>query len=61
MHGRESAVADKVLDVHARTWQVLAFDGRTSYAATFVRRALETDPRFNVTTLVVTSRARNGA
>ena len=55
--GRDPAVADKVLDVHARAWQVLAFDGRPSYAATFVRRALESDPRFTVTTRVVTSRA----
>ena len=55
--GTEPVVADKVLDVHARAWQVLAFDGRPSYAATFVRRALESDPRFTVTTRVVTSRA----
>ena len=55
--GADPVVADKVLDVHARAWQVLAFDGRPSYAATFVRRALESDPRFTVTTRVVTSRA----
>jgi hypothetical protein len=54
--GRDPAVADRMIDVHARTWQVLAFDGRPSYAATFVRRALESDPRFTVTTRVVTSR-----
>ena len=57
MTGREPVVADRVLDVHARTWKVLAFDGRPSYAATFVRRALESDPRFKVSTRVVTSRA----
>ena len=56
MTGRDPVVADRVLDVHARAWQVLAFDGRPSYAATFVRRALESDPRFTVTTRVVTSR-----
>lgn len=55
--GTDPVVADNVLDVHARAWQVLAFDGRPSYAATFVRRALESDPRFTVTTRVVTSRA----
>jgi hypothetical protein len=55
--GRDPVVADRVIDVHARAWQVLAFDGRPSYAATFVRRALELDPRFTVTTRVVTSRA----
>lgn len=54
---RDAAVADRVIDVHARAWHVLAFDGRPSYASTFVRRALETDPRFKVTTRVVTSRA----
>jgi hypothetical protein len=54
---RDPAIADRVIDVHARAWQVLAFDGRPSYAATFVRRALESDPRFKVTTRVVTSRA----
>jgi hypothetical protein len=54
---RDSAMADRVIDVHARAWQVLAFDGRPSYASTFVRRALESDPRFKVTTRVVTSRA----
>ncbi|HUR20724.1 MAG TPA: hypothetical protein VMZ90_07940 [Vicinamibacterales bacterium] len=55
--GRDPVIADRVLDVHAHAWQVLAFDGRPSYAATFVRRALESDPRFKVTTRVVTSRA----
>jgi hypothetical protein len=54
---RDAAVADRVIDVHARAWQVLAFDGRPSYAGTFVRRALESDSRFKVTTRVVTSRA----
>ena len=53
---RDVAMADRVIDVHARAWQVLAFDGRPSYGATFVRRALESDPRFKVTTRVVTSR-----
>ncbi len=55
--GRDAAVADAVLGVTARVWRVLAFDGRPTYAATFVRRALETDSRFHVTTRIVTSRA----
>ncbi|MSO49862.1 MAG: hypothetical protein EXQ49_08155 [Acidobacteria bacterium] len=55
--GRGIAVADAVLDVTARVWRVLVFDGRPTYAATFVRRALETDSRFHVTTRIVTSRA----
>jgi len=55
--GRNAAVADAVLDVTARVWRVLAFDGRPTYAATFVRRALEADSRFHVTTRIVTSRA----
>jgi len=54
--GYRAAVADAVLDVTARVWRVLAFDGRPTYAATFVRRALEADSRFHVTTRVVTSR-----
>ena len=55
--GRPVAVADAVLEVTERVWRVLAFDGRPTYAATFVRRALETDSRFHVTTRIVTSRA----
>ena len=55
MTGREPAVADRALEVNSRVWQVLAFDGRPSYAATFVRRALESDPRFKVATRVLTS------
>lgn len=54
--GSELAVADKTLRVNTRVWRVLAFDGRPSYPGTFVRRALEADPRFSVTTRVVTSR-----
>jgi hypothetical protein len=37
-------------------WAVLSFDRRPSWMATFVRRALETDPRFVVTSRVATSR-----
>lgn len=57
MPGRDRAVADHVLEVNARVWQVLAFDSRPAYPSTFVRRALESDPRFKVATRVVTSGA----
>lgn len=57
MYGRISAVADRVVEVSERVWKILAFDGRPSYAGTFVRRALESDSRFQVTTRVVTSRS----
>jgi hypothetical protein len=57
MLDREPAVADRVIQVTERVWNVLAFDGRPTYSSTFVRRALESDPRFKVSTRVVTSRA----
>ncbi|MBK9241131.1 MAG: hypothetical protein IPL75_12885 [Acidobacteria bacterium] len=54
--GRTDAARRSVLDVTLRVWRVLAFDGRPAYAATFVRRALETDARFSqVTTAFVSS------
>ncbi|NQW05548.1 MAG: hypothetical protein HQ485_16205 [Acidobacteria bacterium] len=56
VQGAASAVADVGVRVSTRVWKVLAFDGRPTYAATFVRRALEADPRFDVTTRSVTSR-----
>ena len=37
-------------------WSVLFFDTRPSWMSTFVRRAIERDPRFVVTSRVVTSR-----
>jgi len=57
MQGRATTVADFAIEVTARVWRVLSFDARPTYASTFVRRALEADARFNVTTRVVTSRA----
>ena len=56
IQGEDPAVADVGVRVSTRVWKVLAFDGRPTYAATFVRRALEADPRFDVTTRSVTSR-----
>ena len=53
---REAAEAALAIDVRAGQWPVLSVDGRPSWMATFVRRALEADPRFHVTSRVVTSR-----
>lgn len=48
--------ATTVIDVTARRLEVLFFDPRASWLSTFVRRAVERDPRFEVTHRVVTSR-----
>lgn len=47
---------DRTIMVRDRTWQVLSVDRRPSWSAGFVRRALESDPRFEVTARVATSR-----
>lgn len=47
--------ADVVTEVRARKWSVLFFDPRPSWMSTFVRRAVERDTRFAVTSRVVTS------
>ncbi len=51
-----SANADVAVDVRDTRWAVLFFDPRPSWMSTFVRRAVERDPRFVVTSRVVTSR-----
>lgn len=43
--------------VDSTPWRVLAYDARPSWNATFIRRALERDGRFDVRSRVVTSRA----
>jgi hypothetical protein len=48
--------ATTVIEVNARRLEVLFFDPRASWLSTFVRRALERDPRFAITHRVVTSR-----
>jgi hypothetical protein len=53
---RDSAMADVVTDIRPARWSVLFFDTRPSWMSTFVRRAVERDPRFVVTSRVVTSR-----
>ena len=54
--GRRTAVADAAVTVTSRVWRILSFDRRPTYSSTFVRRTLERDPRFEVTTRIVTSR-----
>ncbi|HET9267027.1 MAG TPA: hypothetical protein VFO31_02635, partial [Vicinamibacterales bacterium] len=49
-------VVDLTVVVESARWAVLTFDRRPSWMSTFVRRALESDPRFVVTSRVVTSR-----
>lgn len=50
-----SVVGNAGIDVDDRPWRVLFFDRRPSWTSTFVRRALEQDPRFEVESRVVTS------
>ncbi|MEX2283366.1 MAG: hypothetical protein WEE89_12855 [Gemmatimonadota bacterium] len=52
----ESAASDLLVDVHEQRWSVLFYDTRPSWSSTFVRRAIERDPRFVVTSRVLTSR-----
>jgi hypothetical protein len=40
--------ADALVDLTPRPWRVLFRDGRPSWTSTFVRRAIERDPRFEV-------------
>ena len=47
--------ADVVLNVRRQQWAVLFFDARPSWMSTFVRRAVERDPRFAATSRIVTS------
>lgn len=49
------AFADLAVNVDDRTWSILVFDRRPSWMSTFVRRALEADARFRVTSRTTTS------
>ena len=51
-----SAAADVAIDVRDQRFAVLFFDHRPSWQSTFVRRTVEDDPRFSVTSRVITSR-----
>jgi len=53
---RDSATTDIVVDVKQTRFSVLFFDPRPSWMSTFVRRTIERDPRFVLTSRVVTSR-----
>jgi hypothetical protein len=50
------AFADVATEVTRRPLRVLSYEGQASWAATFLRRALENDPRFEVVVRAVTSR-----
>lgn len=52
----DSSMADVAVDVRDHVWSVLFYDPRPSWLSTFVRRSVEADDRFAVTSRVVTSR-----
>ena len=54
--GFSRTAADVVVDARRAPFRVEFYDPRPSWAATFVRRALEADARFQVSTLGFTSR-----
>jgi hypothetical protein len=54
--GSSRTMADVVVDVRRTPLRIEFYDPRPSWATTFLRRALEADPRFQVATLSVTSR-----
>jgi hypothetical protein len=54
--GTAPAVVDVATTVIDQRWAVLVFDRRPSWMSTFVRRTIEADPRFVVTSRVGTSR-----
>jgi hypothetical protein len=51
--GADAAI---IVDVRDRRWSVLFYDARPSWSSTFLRRAVERDPRFVVTSRTMTSR-----
>jgi len=53
--GEAVAYWDALTQVRAAAWRVLVYDARAAWLSTFVRRALEADPRFVVTHRVVTA------
>lgn len=53
--GDHFVAADALVNVQNEKWAVLFFDPRPSWMSTFVRRAVERDTRFVVTSRVVTS------
>jgi hypothetical protein len=53
--GADLRVADLLVEVESRRWQVLFFEARPSWMTTFVRRALADDPRFELHSRTVTA------
>lgn len=53
--GEDAAAADAVIDVRDARTAVLFHDARPSWLSTFVRRSIERDPRFIVTSRTITS------
>jgi hypothetical protein len=51
----DTSRTDVMIDVHTDRWSVLFFDRRPSWMSTFVRRSIERDPRFAVTSRIITS------
>ncbi len=51
----DTSCTDVLIDVHTARWSVLFFDRRPSWMSTFVRRNIERDPRFAVTSRIITS------
>jgi len=51
----EDARAETLVSVDDVPWRVLVYDPRPSWSSTFVRRALESDPRFAVAARIDTS------
>lgn len=56
-----AAAADVAVEVTDVRWKVLVYDGRPTWASTFVRRALEDDPRFDVVARTATSRGASAS
>jgi hypothetical protein len=52
---RDTLRAERLVTVDSSRWRVLAYDPRPSWMSTFVRRALERDARFAVSSRVITS------
>lgn len=51
----DTSRTDVMIDVNTDRWSVLFFDRRPSWMSTFVRRSIERDPRFAVTSRIITS------
>lgn len=49
------AAADLLVEVESRPWRVFFFEARPSWMTTFVRRALEEDPRFEIHSRTLTA------